>query len=345
MADFLEITRPDDAHVHLRDGAALGCTAAFSAAQFARALVMPNLLPPVTGVAEALAYRSRILEALGPEPEFEPLMALYLTDETRPAEVRRVAETPGVLAFKLYPKGATTHSQAGVTRLAALAPTLEAMQEHGVPLCIHGEATDPGLDVFDREKIFVAETLAPLLEDFPGLRVVLEHITTREAAQFVGAARAGVAATITPQHLLLNRNDLFAGGLRPHHYCLPLLKRAVHQRELQRVAISGNPRFFLGSDSAPHSAAAKESACGCAGCFCAPVAIELYAEVFDALDALDKLEGFASHFAAEFYGLPRNTSRVRLERKTWRVPETIELSPTEESVPLWAGRELSWKLA
>ncbi len=344
MEQLLEIARPFDAHVHLRDGAALATTAPASAAQFSRALVMPNLVPPITTVAGALAYRERILDALAPETDFEPLFALYLTDETTPAEVQRAAEAEQVIAFKLYPSGATTNSQFGVTDLEARMPVLTSMAEQGVVLCVHGEATAADVDVFDREKVFIEETLRPLLERLPSLRVVLEHITTHEAVQFVEQAHEGLAATITPQHLLMNRNDLFAGGLRPHNYCLPVLKRRTHQDELRRVAISGNPRFFLGTDSAPHASTRKEAACGCAGCFSAPAALELYAEVFDQLGSLERLEAFAAHFGADFYGLPRDPQRVSLVRKSWVVPQELDYLAGESITPYYSGRELTWQL-
>lgn len=341
----LELTRPFDAHVHLRDGEALAITARASARAWAGALVMPNLSPPVRTVEEALEYRSRILAALGDSPgRFEPHMALYLTDRTTVEEVQRAAEAPEVLAFKLYPAGATTNSEQGVTDLDSCAEVLAAMEESGLTLCVHGEETSPEVDVFDREKVFVERTLGPLIERFEGLRVVLEHITTREAAQFVEEARAGVAATLTPQHLLMSRNDLLAGGLRPHNYCLPVLKREEHRRELVRVATGGDPRFFLGTDSAPHARSRKESACGCAGCYSAPVALELYATVFEAAGHLERLEGFASLHGPAFYGLEASSERVTLARERWEVPTSLEFVEGETIVPYWAGRELSWRL-
>lgn len=343
--ELLEITRPDDAHVHLRDGAALSTTVPATAAQFGRALVMPNLVPPATTVAEALEYRGRIIEARPGGSGFEPLMALYLTDRTTLDEVRRAADCAEVLAFKLYPSGATTNSEFGVTDLAGRRPIFELMAELGVTLCVHGEETATEVDVFDRERVFLDKTLLPLVEQVDSLRVVFEHITTAEAARFVESAREGVAGSITPQHLLMNRNDLLVGGVHPHHYCLPVLKRRTHQEELQRVATGGNPRFFLGTDSAPHSKGRKESACGCAGCYSAPAAIELYAQVFDQLGALDQLEGFASHHAADFYGLPRNSARVTLKRERWTVPAKLPFEEGDEIVPYWAERELDWRLA
>ena len=343
MEQTLELPLPFDAHLHLRDGDALAVTVPATAAQFGRALVMPNLVPPVATVAEALEYRGRILRALPEGAELEPLMALYLTDRTTADEVRRAAGTPEVLAFKLYPSGATTNSEFGVTDLAGRAPVLEAMSELGVPLCIHGEDTSPEVDVFDRERVFLERTLVPLLEQFEGLRVVFEHITTAEAAQFVEGARPGVAASLTPQHLLMNRNDLFAGGLQPHHYCLPVLKRGLHQQELLRVATSGSPRFFLGTDSAPHAKGRKESACGCAGCYSAPAALELYATAFESVGALGALPAFAAHHAADYYGLPRETRKKTLRRESWTVPASLPFLPGDDIVPYWAGRELAWR--
>ncbi len=345
MAETLTIARPDDWHLHLRDGAALAVTVPATARVFARAVVMPNLVPPVTTVADALAYRSRILDALPEGLGFEPLMTLYLTDTTSPEEIHRAAESEHVHAVKLYPSGATTNSDAGVTDFDGLAPVLQALESTGLPLLVHGEVTRSEVDVFDRERVFLEERLAPTVERFEGLRVVFEHITTAEAAQFVEEARDGVAATITPQHLLMNRGDLFAGGLQPHNYCLPVLKRRHHQEALQRAATSGSPRFFLGTDSAPHARSRKEAPCGCAGCYSAPFALQLYAQLFDELDALERLEGFASHHGADYYGLPRNDERVTLRRATARVPERLEYVEGESIVPYWAGRELGWELA
>lgn len=345
MTDHLELTRPDDWHLHLRDGEALAATVPATAGVFRRAIVMPNLVPPVTTVEAALAYRERILAAAPGGSGFEPLMTLYLTDNTTPEEIRRAAACEHVHAVKLYPAGATTNSDSGVTDLEGLAPVLEALEETGLPLLVHGEVTRGEVDVFDRERVFLEERLAPTVERFAGLRVVFEHITTAEAAAFVEDAREGVAATITPQHLLMNRGDLFAGGLQPHHYCLPVLKRRHHQEALQRAATSGSPRFFLGSDSAPHARSRKEAPCGCAGCYSAPFALQLYALAFDELGALDRLEGFASHHGADWYGLPRNTERVRLRRAEGLVPERLDYLAGDPIVPYWAGRPIGWELA
>lgn len=343
MSETLSLARPDDWHLHLRDGEALGVTVNATAASFGRAIVMPNLVPPVTTVELAEAYRGRILAALEPGLSLEPLMTLYLTDNTSADEIRRAASSASVVACKLYPSGATTNSDAGVTSMQAIEPALEAMQEHDLPLLVHGEVTEPTIDVFDREQAFIDRELGPLVERYPKLRVVFEHITTAGAAEFVMGAREGVAATLTPQHLLMNRNDLFRGGLRPHNYCLPVLKRRTHQEALQGAAISGNPRFFLGTDSAPHATSAKESACGCAGCFSAPFAMPLYAQFFEAMDALERLEDFASHFGPDFYGLPRNSERLTLKRDPWTVPERLDYPGGEEIVPYWAGCQLDWR--
>ena len=343
MTDRLTLTRPDDWHLHLRDAEALAVTVPPTAAVFTRAVVMPNLTPPVRTVADALAYRARIVEAAG-DARFEPLMTLYLTEGTTPEDIAQAAASPHVVAVKLYPAGATTNSEAGVRELSAIAPVLAALEEHDVPLLVHGESIDPLVDVFDREAVFIERTLAPLCRAHPKLRVVFEHITTAAAVAFVEGARAGVAATITPQHLLMNRNHLFEGGLRPHRYCLPVLKRASDQEALARAACSGNPRFFLGTDSAPHSRASKESACGCAGCFSSPAALPLYAEFFDRAGALERLEDFASHHGADFYRLPRNGERITLERRTQRVPAVLDY-PGGAIVPFWAGGELAWSLA
>lgn len=320
LPDVLEIDRPDDWHLHLRDGEMLARVVPYTARRFARAIVMPNLDPPVATVEAAIAYAERIRAARPKGSDFQPLMTLYLTDTLDAAEVARAAESPDVVAVKLYPKGATTNSAHGIEGLDALAPVLDAMERHELPLLIHGEATDPRSDVFDRERIFLDETLAPLVDRHAGLRVVFEHITTAEAAQYVAEAPPRVAATITPQHLLLNRNALFEGGLRPHHYCLPVLKRERDRAALLRAATSGSPHFFLGTDSAPHARHTKESPCGCAGIFSAPVALEAYAEAFASVGALDRLEGFASHFGADWYGLPRNATRIRLERAERAAP-------------------------
>jgi dihydroorotase len=341
VSAVLTITRPDDWHVHLRDGAALAAVAPFTARRFGRAIVMPNLKPAVTTTAAALAYRERIIAALPEGARFEPLMTLYLTDRTPRDEIRRAKEA-GIVALKLYPAGATTHSDEGVTDLALCRATLEAMQREGLLLLVHGEVTDPEVDIFDREAVFIERVLAPLVRDFPALRIVFEHITTREAAQFVADAPPTVAASITAHHLLYNRNALFAGGLRPHYYCLPVLKGEAHRRSIVAAATSGNPRFFLGSDTAPHAAALKErSVCG-AGCFTAPAAIELYAEAFEAAGALDRLEAFASFHGADFYGLPRNRTRLALRREPWALPETLPFGETIIK-PLRGGETLQWK--
>jgi dihydroorotase len=318
---ILELDRPDDWHLHLRDGEMLARVLPHTARRFGRAIVMPNLDPPVATVADALGYAERIRRLLPAESRFRPLMTLYLTAATRPDEIARASDTPDVAGVKLYPKGATTNSAHGIDGLDALGGVLEAMERCDLPLLVHGEATDPRTDVFDRERVFLERTLIPLVERHPGLRVVFEHITTAEAAQWVAQARTGVVATITPQHLLLNRNALFEGGLRPHHYCLPVLKRERDRAALVAAATSGSPRFFLGTDSAPHARHTKESACGCAGIFSAPIALEAYAQAFAEAGAIDRLEGFASHFGADFYRLPRNTERVALERVDWLAPE------------------------
>jgi dihydroorotase len=344
MAETLRITAPDDWHAHFRDGEAMKSVVAATARQFARAIVMPNLKPPVTTLAQAEAYRGRILAALGPKPGFEPLMTLYLTDNTPPAEIERAAASGIVRAVKYYPAGATTNSDAGVTDLRKCDATLEAMAAAGMPLLVHGEVTDADVDIFDREAVFVDRTLGPLVKRFPKLKIVVEHITTHEAAVFVERAPETVGATITAHHLLMNRNSIFAGGIRPHHYCLPVLKREQHRRALVKVATSGSPKFFLGTDSAPNPQGAKESCCGSAGMYTAHAALELYAEAFEAVGDLDKLEGFASHFGADFYGLPRNKGTVTLERKPWEVPADYPLG-SERVVPLRAGQSLAWKLA
>ena len=339
----LTITRPDDWHLHLRDGDYLRAVLPDTAQRFARAIVMPNLKPPVTTVALALAYRQRILDALPAGARFEPLMTLYLTDNTRPEEIIKLKQLVSIKAVKYYPAGATTNSDAGVTDLARCAAVLEAMQETGVPLLVHGEVTDPAVDIFDRERVFLERELAPLIARYPRLKIVLEHITTREAARFVMDAPANIAATITAHHLLLNRNALFAGGMRPHNYCLPVLKREVHREALAAAAISGNPKFFLGTDSAPHARHTKEADCGCAGCYTAHAGIELYAEAFEAVGALDKLEGFASHFGADFYGLPRNRDTITLVREAWRVPADVAYGD-DRLTQFRAGGEVLWRL-
>lgn len=342
MTAPLTITRPDDWHLHLRDGAAMAAVLPHTARQFGRAIVMPNLKPPVTTTAQALAYRSRIVAALQPGSSFVPLMTLYLTDMLAPEEIVR-AKAAGIAAVKLYPAGATTNSDAGVTDLRKTYPTLEAMQREGLPLLVHGEVTDPAVDIFDREAVFVERVMTPLRRDFPGLRVVFEHITTLDAAQYVAEAGANTAATITAHHLLFNRNALFVGGLRPHFYCLPVLKREAHRQALIKAATSGSARFFLGTDSAPHAVALKEqSVCG-AGCFTALSALELYAEAFDAANALDKLEAFASFNGPDFYRLARNTGSVTLRREPWTLPDAIGFGDAQLK-PLLAGETLNWKM-
>ncbi|MCC7060309.1 MAG: dihydroorotase [Burkholderiaceae bacterium] len=342
--DTLTLTRPDDWHLHLRDGEALRAVVGASAAQFARAIVMPNLRPPVRTAAQAIAYRQRILAALPAGAQFEPLMTLYLTDDSSADEIRRALDSGVVHAVKLYPAGATTHSDAGVTDLRRTWPVLEAMQGCGMPLLVHGEVTDPVIDVFDREAVFIDQVLEPLRRDFPGLRVVFEHITTRQAVQYVTQAHGLLAATITAHHLLYNRNAIFSGGLRPHWYCLPVLKREEHRRALLEAATSGDARFFLGTDSAPHAARLKEHAAACAGCYTAPHAIELYATAFEQARALDRLEAFASVNGADFHGLPRNRARITLRREPWTVPESLPFG-ADRIVPLAAGDTLAWKLA
>jgi dihydroorotase len=341
----LTLRRPDDWHVHLRDGDFLAHTCRDMARYMGRAIVMPNLTPPVTTVARAEAYRGRLEAAMAELPRrFEPLMTLYLTDGTSSDEIRRAADSPVVHGVKLYPAGATTNSDAGVAALDALYPVLEAMEAADLPLLVHGEVTDADIDIFDRERVFIDRHLAPIVDRFPGLRVVLEHITTADSVAFVSEARDGVAATITAHHLLLNRNDMLVGGIRPHYYCLPILKRARHQEALRRAATSGNPRFFLGTDSAPHTRAAKESPCGCAGVYTAHAALELYAEVFDSLGALERLEGFASLHGPAFYGLPVNEETVTLTRGEQAVPASLPLGE-DVLVPLRAGETLPWQVA
>ncbi|MFN3985277.1 MAG: dihydroorotase [Rhodocyclaceae bacterium] len=341
----LTLIRPDDWHLHLRDGDALAAVVAHTAERFGRAIVMPNLRPPVTTTAQALAYRERILAALPAESSFAPLMTLYLTDNTAPEEVDRARNTDCVVAAKLYPAGATTNSDAGVTAIERIYPVLERMQARGLVLCVHGEVTHGEVDVFDREKVFIDEVLAPLVRRFPALKVVFEHITTADAADFVAEAGPTVAATITAHHLLLNRNAMLVGGIRPHHYCLPVLKRETHRKALVRAATSGSPRFFLGTDSAPHARGAKETACGCAGCYTAHAGIELYAEVFDAAAALDRLEAFASLNGPAFYGLPPNADTITLVRDAWQVPEHYPYLDGDPLVPLRAGAAVAWRLA
>jgi len=338
----LTLTRPDDWHVHLRDGDALQTVVPHTAAQFARAIVMPNLKPPVTNTAMALAYKQRILAALPADLEFEPLMTLYLTDDMSADEIHRAHEA-GVAAVKLYPAGATTNSSAGVTDIRHTHATLDAMQRVGMPLLVHGEVTDAEVDLFDREAVFIDRHLQPLRRDFPALKIVFEHITTLEAAQYVAQAGAFTAATITAHHLLYNRNAIFLGGVRPHYYCLPVLKREVHRQALLQAATSGSDRFFLGTDSAPHPAHLKEHASGCAGCYTALSALELYAEAFDSVGALSQLEGFASVHGPAFYGFPRNTGTVTLQRQSWTLPESVSLGDASLK-PLRGGEELHWQL-
>jgi dihydroorotase len=339
----LTLGRPDDWHVHFRDGAALAAVVPHTARTFGRAVVMPNLKPPVTTVAAAGEYRARILAALPASSRFSPLMTLYLTDNMRPAEIER-AKTSGIVhAVKYYPAGATTNSDSGVTSLDRVYPVLAAMERLGVVLSLLGEVTDPAVDMFDRERVFVETLLTRIVRDFPGLKVVLEHVTTLEAAAFVRESTANVGATITPHHLLWSRNALFVGGIRPHFYCLPILKRETHRQALIAAATSGNPRFFLGTDSAPHARHTKEAACGCAGCYSAHAALELYAEAFDDAAALPQLEGFASHFGADFYGLPRNTDTVTLVREAWNAPAEYPFG-AESLVPLRAGEAIRWRL-
>ncbi len=340
----LTLTQPDDWHLHLRDGEALALVLPDTARRFARAIVMPNLKPPVTTVEQAGAYRQRILAALPAGLKFEPLMTLYLTDNTPPAEIDRAVASGFVKAVKYYPAGATTNSDAGVSAVDKTYATLARMEEAGLPLLVHGEVTNADVDIFDRERVFVDRVLAPLHGRFPGLRLVAEHITTADAAQFVAAAGPTVAATLTVHHLLLNRNAIFTGGIRPHHYCLPVLKRESHRLALVAAAISGNPKFFLGTDSAPHARLTKEAACGCAGCYTAHAAIELYAEVFEQAGALDKLEAFASFHGADFYGLPRNAGTITLVKEGWMVPGSLPYVAGDTLVPLRAGETVGWML-
>ncbi|MGV8835630.1 dihydroorotase [Cellvibrio sp.] len=342
MTQQLTLTRPDDWHIHLRDGNALTRTVGDAAQQFARAIVMPNLVPPVMNTDQAQAYKERILAARPEGSQFEPLMVLYLTDNTDPAEIA-IAKANGVTACKLYPAGATTNSASGVTDLKKIYPVLAAMQNAGLHFLLHGEVTDSAIDIFDREKAFLDRTFSQVVKDFPALNMVLEHITTADAAQFVAEAPSNVAATITAHHLLYNRNHMLAGGIRPHYYCLPILKRGTHQQALIKAATSGSPKFFLGTDSAPHAKDKKEAACGCAGSYTAYAAIELYAEAFEDAGALDKLEAFASHFGADFYGLPRNTDTITLIKQDWQVPDTLSLGD-QPLVPLRAGEILRWQL-
>ena len=343
MTDSITLTRPDDWHVHFRDADLMAAVVGATARQFARAIVMPNLKPPVTTTAQALAYRERIVAALPEASRFTPLMTLYLTDLTPPDEMRRAREA-GIVALKLYPAGATTNSDAGVTELRRTYAALEAMQRAGMPLLVHGEVTDPEVDLFDREAVFVDRQLIPLRRDFPSLKIVMEHVTTREGAQYVRDAEGSIGATITPQHLLYNRNAIFTGGLQPHLYCLPVLKGEVHRRALVEAATSGSPRFFLGTDSAPHAVHLKEHAGGHAGCYTALSALEMYAEVFEAAGALERLEAFASFHGADFYGLPRNAGTVTLVREPWTLPEAVPFGEAALK-PLRAGDTLAWRLA
>jgi dihydroorotase len=339
----LTLTRPDDWHLHVRDSDALATVVPHTAQQFGRAIIMPNLQPPVTTTAQAIAYRKRILAAVPNGVHFMPLMTLYLTNRTTAADIIEARASKQIQAVKLYPAGATTHSAGGVTDIRKTYAALETMEEQDLPLLVHAEVTDPDVDIFDREPVFINRHLQPLIARFPKLRVVLEHVTTREGIQFVTSAAETVAATITAHHLLLNRNAMFRGGLQPHAYCLPVLKRESHREALLAAATSGNSKFFLGSDSAPHTRERKESACGCAGIYTAHAALELYAQAFEDAGALDRLEGFASHFGPDFYGLPRNTDKITLEKQDWRVPDSYPLSGSS-LVPLFAGNTLHWRL-
>jgi dihydroorotase len=339
----LTMTRPDDGHLHLRDGEMMRSVVGATARTFARAVVMPNLMPPVTTVAAAAAYRDRILAALPAGSTFAPLMTLYLTDNTAAEEIARARASGFVIGAKYYPAGATTHSDSGVTDLSQVYAALAAMEKHGLPLLVHGEVTDPDVDIFDRERVFIDRQLSRIVRDFPALKIVLEHITTTEAAQFIDAAGAHVGATITPQHLSWSRNALLVGGIRPHFFCMPILKREAHRLSLVRAATGGSPKYFLGTDSAPHARNAKEAACGCAGCYSAHAAIELYAEAFDGANALERLEAFASFHGADFYGLPRNTATITLKREAWVVPATYPFGE-HTVVPLRAGETMRWRL-
>ncbi len=347
-ADRLVIRRPDDWHLHLRDGAMLAAVLPATARGFARAVVMPNLVPPVATVRDAAAYRNRINATAKGGARFTPLMTLYLTDSTDPEEVEKGFNAGVVFAAKLYPRGATTNAESGVTDVARIAPVLARMEEIGMPLLVHGEVTDAGVDVFDREAVFIDRVLAPMMKDFPGLRVVLEHITTTEAVDFVAGGPERLAATITPHHLMVDRNHMLAGGIRPHLFCLPVVKRASHREALRRIATSGHPQFFLGTDSAPHAVAEKEAACGCAGIFNAPVAMEAYATVFEEEGALDALENFAAHFGAGYYGLPVNEETLILERDPWTVPEIVDVAGAAARGgvrPFLAGETINWRVA
>jgi dihydroorotase len=340
----IEITRPDDWHLHLRDGDELKSVLPHSARQFARAIIMPNLKPPVTDTETALTYRERILTAIPPGIVFDPLMTLYLTDRTTPDEIRRAAESGFIKAVKLYPAGATTHSDSGVTNLDRCDAALSEMEKQEMPLLVHGEVADPSIDIFDRERIFIESVLQPMLARYPGMRIIFEHITTKDAVDFVVSASDNLAATITAHHLLYNRNVVFSGGLRPHHYCLPVLKRETHRRALLEAASSGDPKFMLGTDSAPHTRHSKESACACAGCYTAHAALELYAEAFESVNALDRLESFASFNGPDFYRLPRNASKITLEKQDWTVPPSFSYGKNDSLIPLRAGELLHWKM-
>jgi dihydroorotase len=340
----ITLIKPDDWHLHVRDGEALAAVVPHTAERFGRAIIMPNLRPPVTTAAQAVAYRDRIIAAVPPGLSFDPLMTLYLTDNMAPDEIDRAIDSDVVYAAKLYPAGATTNSDAGVTAIERIYGVLERMQARGLVLCVHGEVTHGDVDVFDREHVFIEQVLAPLAQRFPDLRIVFEHITTSAAVDFVRASGPNVAATITAHHLLLNRNAIFAGGIRPHHYCLPVLKRESHRRALVQAATSGEAKFFLGTDSAPHSRGAKETACGCAGCYTAHAGIELYAEVFEAAGALDKLEAFASLNGPDFYRLPPNQERITLERQAWSVPAVYDYLAGDPLVPLRAGEQVAWRM-
>lgn len=338
----LTITRPDDWHVHLRDGDYLPSTVRDISRYFGRAIVMPNLVPPVSDVDQARQYRDRIVSLVPDNSCFSPLMTLYLTDETDEGSVVRASQSGFISAFKLYPAGSTTNAEAGIETVKSLYPTFEAMQKHGMPLAVHGEVTDNDVDIFDREAVFIEQQLQPIVDAFPSLKIIFEHITTRQAVEFVLQAPDLVAATITAHHLLFNRNDLLAGGVKPIFYCLPVLKRKEHQRALLNAATSGNPKFFLGTDSAPHPRAAKENICGCAaGSYTAHAAIELYAEAFDSIDKLEQLEGFASHHGSDFYGLPRNSDTITLLEQTWDVPVSLPFGP-DELVPIRSGKQIRW---
>jgi dihydroorotase len=339
----LTITRPDDWHIHVRNGAVLKTVLPHTARQFARAIIMPNLKPPVATVEQALTYRKEILQAVPAGIDFIPLMTLYLTATTKISEIKKAAESDQIYAFKLYPAGATTNSDSGIANISAIYPLLAELEKFDIPLLIHGETTDIDCDIFDRERVFIDTILTDIARNFPNLRIVLEHVTTNEAVQFVYASGDNIAATITPQHLLYNRNALFSGGIRPHYFCLPIIKREKHRLALVQAATSGNPKFFLGSDSAPHITSLKETSCGCAGCYSAYTALELYAEVFEQAGSLNKLEGFASFYGADFYRLPRNSGTVTLEKITWRIPLTFGKNDNTIT-PIKAGEELSWKM-